>query len=83
MPRKPIPADQRVTPYQSRLTRQAALRAAGGWIGTVELSPAAHSALRELQRHARSELQHDLSISETIDDALTLAAARLALNGKM
>lgn len=59
---RPIPQTGRVTTYQSRVARQTALREAGGWIGTVELSPEAHAALRALQG--------DRSISETIEDAL-------------
>jgi hypothetical protein len=59
--------DIRIDAYASRIARQKALRKAGGWIGTVELSPAAHEALRALQG------EH--SISATIDAAL-IAAAR-------
>lgn len=69
MPR-PIPATGRVTPYASRIARQQTLREAGGWIGTVELSPAGHDALRALQG--------DHSISATIDAVLVAAATRLA-----
>lgn len=61
--------DIRIDAYASRIARHAALREAGGWIGTVELSPAAHAALRALQR--------DRSISTTIDAALIAAASRI------
>lgn len=69
MPRASIPAAERITPYQSRVARQTALREAGGWIGTVELSPAAYAALQQLQG------EH--SISATIDAALIAAARRV------
>ena len=68
MPR-PIPETGRVTPHQSALKRQTALREAGGWIGRVELSPEAHAALRALQ--------DGRSISETIDAALIAQAQKI------
>lgn len=68
MPRpRSVTAADRITPYQSRVARQTALREAGGWIGTVELSPSAYTALLQLQG--------ERSISATIDAAL-IAAAR-------
>lgn len=65
MARPAVPADKRITPYQSRVARQRALREAGGWIGTVELTPAAAEALRALKG--------DRSINETISAALIAA----------
>ena len=67
MPRPRRNPDIRIDAYASRVARHQTLRKAGGWIGTVELSPAAHDALRALQG--------DRSISATIDAAL-IAAAR-------
>lgn len=68
MPRASIPAAERVTPYQSRVARQTALREAGGWIGTVELSPAACAAM--------SALRDGRSINATIDATLIAAKRR-------
>lgn len=63
MPRpRSVTAADRITPYQSRVARQTALREAGGWIGTVELSAGAVRAL--------GALRGGRSINATIEAAL-------------
>jgi hypothetical protein len=74
MPRPRRNPDIRIDAYASRVTRHQTLREAGGWIGTVELSPAAHEALRALQG--------DRSISATIEAALVAAAREIQAQKK-